>query len=211
MVVVVIGPTGSGKSTFVGTTLRGIKNKHIVIIDDSDFYAKFFTKIKKVPLTERGDQYQKLDIDKLIVDTATYNTPLLFEVSQLQTQNVQKFLDILGEKLLKGYKDLVLVIDEAYRLFPRYKFSTTIAQLLRSGRKRGISVYLIFQQFRDIDPQGVREATWGIGFKPQGPSEIENFQKTFDFYNVNTLGPHSYVIKNFRTGQLEINTLFKSD
>jgi len=209
MVTVVVGPTGSGKSTFLARMLQHLQHsqKLIVIVDDSKFYTQYLPNLLVIPLRSESEQYDKLNLDKILRTSAQKDKPVLFESSEMQTSDIQKFLDKLGSLLLTRYKNIILVVEEAYRLFPRYKFSKAIAQLMRSGRKRGISIYLVFQQFRDVDPAGVREATWGIGFKPQGPSEIENFQKTFDFYNVQTLGAHSYVIKNFRTGELEINTL----
>ncbi len=210
MVTVTIGPTGSGKSTFIGRLLRYLyKYKMIIIIDDSDFYTRFLPNLKVVNLSPIDNQYNRIDLDKLIRACAMkeQDQPLLLISRDMDVKQMQEFLDKLGTLLLRQYKNTILVIDEAYRLFPRYKFSQSIGQLMRSGRKKGLSVYLVFQQFRDIDPAGVREATWGIGFKPQGPSEIENFQKTFDFYDQNRLGPHSCIIKNFRTGEWQISTL----
>ncbi|MEM3829146.1 MAG: ATP-binding protein [Conexivisphaerales archaeon] len=221
MEVVVIGPSGTGKSTWVGEMIKDVEREdhHVIILDDSLFYTKFLpnalvyevTHNKQFPNGISYANYLLNDrslkrISDLIIKSANLQRPLLFEVNDVQTAEAVQLIDIISAVILKNFKNILLVIDEAFRLTPRYKGSKILLQLLRSGRKRGINEIIIYQQFADTDSTMIRQADYAVAFKPQGVSEIDNFIKTFgvDRSVVEQMGPHDHLSKNMRTGQIEI-------
>lgn len=203
MMWVIMGPSGSGKSYFASKLIEQIsKEKPVIIVDDTEYYQNLKIPTQLIEVTQ--ENYKRISFIKAIKKAWELHVALIFESVDLLQEEEKDFLERLGYVLNKYIRNVVLVIDEAYHFFPRWHYPQSISRLMRSGRKRGIDIVMIYQQFSDIDLTGPRQANIAVAFKTLEPGEQEKLRKMFGINLMSQLGRHDFVIKNLRTGDLSI-------
>ena len=203
MMWVIMGPSGSGKSYFAGKLITQLsKEKTVIIIDDSEYYQNLDIPVQLIEVTK--ENYQRISFIKAIKKAYELHVALIFESVDLLQEEENEFLERLGNVLNKYIRNIVLMIDEAYHFFPRWHYPQSISRLMRSGRKRGIDLIMIYQQFSDIDLTGPRQANIAVAFKTLEPGEQEKLRKMFGINLMDKLGRHDFIIKNLRTGAISV-------
>ena len=208
---VIMGPTGCGKSYYTAQMLDIMsKYKQIIIVDDSDYYHRQMkSDTTYAPISYKN--YEHVDFDALIHWASKKHTTIVFEIIDLDDEETKEFLEDLGDYMTTNMLNSTLVIDEAYKFFPRWRYPKSISRMIRGGRKLGLDVIMVYQQFSDIDLAAPRQANFVVAFNTMEPREREKISKLLQvpIVMLSQLGQHDFVIKNLRTGEYAVGNSYK--
>jgi len=168
----VIGKSGTGKSYFAKRLAdRLSEGKKLIIVDNSEDHAD----ISGVYLLEvHQENIRKLDPRKVLQKLER----ALLVFTYTETNDVNKFLDQLCEAIWEE-KNIILMIDEAHIFFPRSNFPRGIERIIRAGRKGGIDILLITQNFTDLNITALKQAHYLAVLRLTEQNEIERVARRF--------------------------------
>ncbi len=218
MNIAIGGKTGSGKSTLINTLLKFMQQqykedrKQVIIFDTSTSYAEMDAEKGHIDVYDTdvvvSTTYRRLDVNAILWKAAQKNHDVLLNLAFLDEKQQRELLDDFAFEILRKHIDLIVIIDEASKLFPRFHFSRGVGQLLREGRKRRLDVIMAYQSLTDVDLAVIKQAHYAIIFKMVTAEEKQKMAKLLELdpYKVNfdVLEEHECFIADLQKGFLGI-------
>ena len=208
---VILGKAGTGKSVFSRwMILRHIKqhNKPVIVVDESLDHWKTLQKcgFKRVELN-KNLAYKSFDWTALINE----HRRIFVEVSGFMASETAYLMDDISQHVYNR-GNLLLVVDEGHNFFGREEYSNEYARLWRSGRKRGIDLYLTTQMVVDLNIIATKQANVLISLQLTEENELKKISPYFSTVNgskpiefLPLFGVGDYVIKDMRRGNQQIS------
>ena len=162
----VLGKSGTGKSYFARRLAQRLaENKKLIVIDNStdhDTIEGIF------PIEVHSENIKKLSPRKII---DKFERVLLY-FTYTDTNSVNTFLNRLMNEVWNK-KNIVVLIDEAHIFFPRSNYPQELEMLVRAGRKGGIDIVFVTQQFVDLNLTALKQAHYFGIFRMTEQNEID--------------------------------------
>ncbi|MCW1300614.1 MAG: DUF87 domain-containing protein [Candidatus Parvarchaeota archaeon] len=218
MNIAIGGKTGSGKSTLIDTLLKTLKarygneRKQVIIFDTSTAYAEMESEKGYIDVYDTdvivSTTYKRLDVNAMLSLAQEHEHDVLVNLSFLDEKQQRELLDDFALEILRNHIEVIILIDEGSKLFPRFHFSRGVGQLLREGRKRKLDVIIAYQSLTDVDLAAIKQAHYAFIFQMVTATDKEKMAKLLELnaYHVSfdILQEHECFIKNLQKGSLGI-------
>lgn len=196
MDILIVGKTGQGKSYFAKMLIKKImEKKRVVIVDDNPEYAdipnfQWFT-------VGREHAFKEINFDKMF-DKWLY---VGFEVVDLLDDEQNFFINQLSDAVWNR-GNTCLIIDEAHKFYPKWRYPANLARLIKGGRKFNIDVIMVTQMLNELDLSMIRQAHWIVSFQVTEYNEVKRLAHYFKGYDtvLQNLKFTEFLIADMRRG-----------
>ena len=190
----------------------GKERKQVIIFDTSTSYAEMDAEKGYIDVYDTdvvvSTTYRWLDVNEMLGKAAKQEHDVLVNLAFLDEKQQHELLDDFAFEILRKHIELIVIIDEASKLFPRFHFSRGVGQLLREGRKRRLDVIMAYQSLTDVDLAVIKQAHYAIIFKMVTAEDKAKMSKLLELdpYKVSfdVLEEYECFIANLQKGFLGI-------